>query len=61
MSDEIFRDAYSRVRARHDDQAWFAFSPREITDAIYQEIRIIDRERLTRADVNSAAMAIAAE
>ena len=45
MSDQIFQDAYARVRARHDDQAWFALSPREITDSIYQEIRVIDRER----------------
>jgi hypothetical protein len=28
----------------HTDQAWFALSPREITDAIYREIRAIDRE-----------------
>ena len=47
MSDQIFQNAYARVRGRHSDQDWFALSPREITDAIYREIRIIDSERLT--------------
>lgn len=61
MSDHIFQDAYSRVRARHDDQAWFALSPREITDSIYREIRIIDRERLMRSDGDFVPMAVAAE
>ena len=34
MRDQIFQDAYARVRGRYTDQAWFALSPREITDAI---------------------------
>lgn len=45
MSDHIFHDAYARVRARYEDQAWFALSPREIADSIYREIRAIDSER----------------
>ncbi len=45
MTDQVFQDAYVRVRARHSDQAWFNLSPREITSAIYSEIRAIDRER----------------
>jgi hypothetical protein len=61
MSDDIFQDAYARVRGRHDDQAWFALSPREITELIYREIRIIDRERVPPADVDFAPMAMAAE
>jgi hypothetical protein len=61
MSDHIFQDAYTRVRGRHDDQAWFALSPREITDSIYREIRIIDRERLTGADADFVPLAVAAE
>jgi hypothetical protein len=61
MSDHIFQDAYSRVRARHNDQDWFALSPRQITDSIYSEIRAIDLERLVRADAEFAPMAIAAE
>jgi hypothetical protein len=63
MNDQIFQDAYARVRGRHDDQAWFSQSPRQITDLIYHEIRLIDRERLmrTQAEVEMAPMAAAAE
>jgi hypothetical protein len=61
MSDHIFQDAYARVRGRHDDQAWFALSPREITDSIYREIRIIDNERLHPASADFAPMSVAAE
>jgi hypothetical protein len=61
MSDRIFQDAYARVRGRHSDQAWFALSPREITDSIYREIRIIDRERLTNTDGASSSLPVAAE
>jgi hypothetical protein len=45
MSDRIFQTAYDRVRARHSDEEWLALSPRQITDAIYKEIRAIDAER----------------
>ena len=61
MSDHIFQDAYARVRGRHDDQAWFALSPRQITDSIYQEIRAIDRERLMQSAKDFSPTAIAAE
>ena len=61
MSDHIFQDAYARVRGQHDDQAWFALSPRQITDSIYREIRNIDRERITSAEADFASMAVAAE
>jgi hypothetical protein len=61
MNDQIFQDAYSRVRGRHDDQAWFALSPRQITDSIYREIRSIDRERLVSAEADFVPMAVAAE
>jgi hypothetical protein len=61
MSDHIFQDAYTRVRGRHDDQAWFALSPREITDSIYREIRLIDRERRIGAEADFVPMAVAAE
>ena len=61
MSDHIFQSAYSRVRDRHDDQSWFALSPREITDSIYREIRLLDRERLGLAEGEFNSMAIAAE
>jgi hypothetical protein len=61
MNDDIFQDAYARVRGRHDDQAWFSLSPRQITDSIYREIRLIDHERLMRAEAESLPMAAAAE
>jgi hypothetical protein len=61
MNDHIFQDAYTRVRGRHDDLAWFALSPRQITDAIYREIRNIDRERMMSAEVEFIPMAVAAE
>ncbi len=57
MSDQIFQDAYTRVRGRHDDQSWFALSPREITDSIYREMRAIDRERFIEASFSSLAVA----
>jgi hypothetical protein len=61
MNDQIFQDAYARVRGRHDDQAWFSLSPRQITDAIYREIRLIDRERLTQVEAEVPRLAAAAE
>lgn len=48
MSDQIFQTAYTRVRARHTEEEWLALSPRQITDAIYREIRRIDAERVQR-------------
>jgi len=61
MSDQVFQNAYARVRGRHTDQTWFALSPREITDSIYREIRIIDVERVRAAEGDFPQMAIAAE
>ncbi len=61
MSDQVFQNAYARVRARHSDQAWFALSPREITDSIYREIRILDAERVRATEASMPAMALAAE
>ena len=61
MSDHIFQDAYARVRGRHNDPAWFALSPREITDSIYREIHIIDSERLSIANADYDAVPLAAE
>ncbi|MGE0420037.1 MAG: hypothetical protein AB7O80_24800 [Acetobacteraceae bacterium] len=48
MSDQIFQEAYARVRARYDEDTWLALNPRQVTDAIYREIRQIDAERLQR-------------
>jgi hypothetical protein len=48
MSDQIFQEAYARVRARYDEDTWLTLNPRQVTDAIYREIRQIDAERLQR-------------
>jgi hypothetical protein len=62
MSDHVFQTAYARVRGRHSDKGWFSLSPREITNAIYTEIRAIDRERAMVADSGyKSVIAIAAE
>jgi hypothetical protein len=61
MSDQTFQSAYARVRGRHDDQSWFALSPREITDSLYREIRLLDRERLMIAESQFTEIRLAAE
>jgi hypothetical protein len=48
MSDALFQEAYARARGRFSEDAWLALQPREITNAIYQEIRQIDAERADR-------------
>jgi hypothetical protein len=55
MSDGSFQEAYARVRGRYSDQAWIALTPRQITEAIYQEMRQIDAERNQPTDRGSAA------
>jgi hypothetical protein len=45
MTDFVFQEAYGRVRGRHSDQEWFTMTPRQITEAIYEEIRLVDQER----------------
>ena len=44
MADPVFMQAYETVRRSYSDEAWNALTPRQITDAIYQEIRRIDAE-----------------
>jgi len=61
MSTHTFQDAYTLVRGRHTDQAWFALSQREITDLIYREIRALDRARWMIMLGEQAQMALAAE
>ena len=46
MSDPLFQKAYARARSRFSDSGWLSLSPREITEAIYGEIRQIDAERV---------------
>jgi hypothetical protein len=61
VSDQVFQNAYARVRGRHTDESWCALSAREVTDSIYREIRIIDSERLLSGEAGVATMAMAAE
>jgi hypothetical protein len=42
MTDPVFREAYEAVRKAHTGDAWSALTPRQIAEAIYQEIRRID-------------------
>jgi len=53
MSDQIVEEAYSRVRSRFSDEVWYALPPRALTDAIYQEIRQIDAERLAGGGIGN--------
>jgi hypothetical protein len=55
MSDALFQEAYARARGRFTDDGWLALNPRQITDAIYQEIRQIDSERVARIKATSPA------
>jgi hypothetical protein len=58
MNDAVFQDAYVRVRARHNDEAWASLTPQDITDLIYCEIRAIDLARARRADADFAAVTV---
>ena len=62
MCDHTFGEAYARVRKRFSDQYWFSLSPREITNAIYGEIRAMDLERSRAAqEANEISFSMAAE
>jgi hypothetical protein len=42
MTDPVFQKAYEAVRASFTPDGWAALTPRQITDAIYREIRRLD-------------------
>jgi hypothetical protein len=42
MTDPVFQEAYAAVRGAYSREAWSALTPRQITEAIYREIRRID-------------------
>ena len=42
MTDPVFQQAFDAVRKSWSDAAWSALTPRQISEAIYQEIRRID-------------------
>lgn len=56
MSDATFQEAYARVRSRHSEEAWLALTPRQITEAIYGEIRMIDAKRGQKAQSQEDAI-----
>jgi hypothetical protein len=56
MTDGSFQEAYARVRSRYSDEAWLALTPREITEAIYGEFRLIDAARRQKAQSQEDAM-----
>ncbi len=47
VTDPVFQQAFEAVRKSYSDEAWNALAPRQITEAIYQEIRRIDAEKAT--------------
>ncbi len=49
MTDAVFQMAYETVRRSYAPDAWVALTPRQITDAIYREIRRIDAEKALEA------------
>ncbi len=55
MSDQIVQESYTRVRSRFTDEAWFSLPPRQITDAIYREMRQIDAERTGSGPIGDSA------
>ncbi len=50
---DYFQAAYDRARARYTATQWLALDPRQITEAIYREMRQIDAE-LRAADHGQA-------
>jgi hypothetical protein len=42
MSDPVFQQAFETVRNSWSNEAWSMLTPRQITEAIYREIRRID-------------------
>jgi len=56
MADPVFLQAYETVRRSYSDQAWNALTPRQITDALYQEIRRIDAQIAASGGRDGAAL-----
>jgi hypothetical protein len=51
MSDPVFQQAFETVRKSWSDEAWITLTPRQITEAIYREIRRIDAEAVREVAV----------
>jgi hypothetical protein len=52
MTDPVFQQAYETVRKSWSDEAWKTLTPRQITEAIYEEIRRIDAHAAQRRDAH---------
>jgi hypothetical protein len=46
MSDQVFQEAFARVRARYSDAEWQTMSPQQVVEEIYREMRVIDVEQV---------------
>lgn len=57
MTDPVFQQAYETVRASYTGDAWAALTPRQITEAIYREIRRLDARELAEAGPDRSAAA----
>jgi hypothetical protein len=53
VTDPVFQQAFEAVRKSYSDEAWNALTPRQITDAIYREIRRIDAEMAAAATTSA--------
>ena len=53
VTDPVFQQAFETVRKSYSDEAWNALTPRQISDAIYREIRRIDAERAAQATTSA--------
>ena len=60
MSDQVFTQAYARVRARFSNRTWQNLSPREITDELFKEMRVLDLQ-YANDDAAPTQLPIAAE
>jgi hypothetical protein len=48
-AEDVFIEAFVRVRGRYSNAEWSVLSPREIAEAVHREIGIIDAERQPNA------------
>lgn len=46
--DQVFADAFRVARTGYSDAAWESLAPRERTQAIYREMRRLDKNRLAQ-------------
>ena len=54
MTDPVFQQAYDTVRTSFTASVWATLTPRQITEAIYVEIRRIDAGLVKSGDAASS-------